>query len=300
MKTIFIVMTLVCYVHTQSLAQSSTEKINKTIGFEKKSAQNALLVYNIDGDVTIEGTTGDQVVIEVEKIIKAKTPERLQSGKDAIQLGIIDRADTIILYVKGTGQEFGMRNFKNGNKSYWGYYNHGENEGRWGSDWNNPPYDYQMNFKIKLPAGIHVLASTVNNGDVVVNNVTGKVKARNVNGSISLSGMAGATDANTINGNVDINYIKNPTEDCKYYSLNGHVKVNFPSSVSGTMSFKSFNGDLFTNIDPLENMPPTVTKTETGKGTKYKIEMQRFKIRNGGPHFDVETFNGDATIKENK
>ena len=134
----------------------------------------------------------------------------------------------------------------------------------------------------------------------MVNNVTGKVKARNVNGSISLSGMAGATDANTINGNVDINYIKNPTEDCKYYSLNGHVKVNFPSSVSGTMSFKSFNGDLFTNIDPLENMPPTVTKTETGKGTKYKIEMQRFKIRNGGPHFDVETFNGDATIKENK
>ena len=57
-------------------------------------------------------------------------------------------------------------------------------------------------------------------------------------------------------GNVDISYTKNPTEDCKYYSLNGFVKVNFPSSLSGTMSFKSFNGDLFTNIDPLENMPP--------------------------------------------
>jgi len=299
MKATFIVWSIVCIANTISQAQSHTEKINKIVGFEKKSPQNAVLIYNIDGDVTVEGTSGDQVIIEVEKIINAKTTERLQLGKESVQLGILDRADTLILYVKGTGQEFGIRNFNKAGKSYYGYYNEREKEGRWGVDWNNPPYDYQMNFKIKLPSHIHVMASTVNNGEVVVKNISGKVKARNVNGGISLSGMSAATDAHTINGNVDISYTKNPTEDCKYYSLNGFVKVNFPSSLSGTMSFKSFNGDLFTNIDPLENMPPIVTKTETGKGTKYKIEMQRFKIRNGGPHFDVETFNGDATIKEN-
>jgi len=299
MKATFIVWSIVCIANTISQAQSHTEKINKIVGFEKKSPQNAVLIYNIDGDVTVEGTSGDQVIIEVEKIINAKTTERLQLGKESVQLGILDRADTLILYVKGTGQEFGIRNFNKAGKSYYGYYNEREKEGRWGVDWNNPPYDYQMNFKIKLPSHIHVMASTVNNGEVVVKNISGKVKARNVNGGISLSGMSAATDAHTINGNVDISYTKNPTEDCKYYSLNGFVKVNFPSSLSGTMSFKSFNGDLFTNIDPLENMPPVVTKTETGKGTKYKIEMQRFKIRNGGPHFDVETFNGDATIKEN-
>lgn len=299
MKATFIVWSIVCIANTISQAQSHTEKINKIVGFEKKSSQNAVLIYNIDGDVTVEGTSGDQVIIEVEKIINAKTTERLQLGKESVQLGILDRADTLILYVKGTGQEFGIRNFNKAGKSYYGYYNEREKEGRWGVDWNNPPYDYQMNFKIKLPSHIHVMASTVNNGEVVVKNISGKVKARNVNGGISLYGMSAATDAHTINGNVDISYTKNPTEDCKYYSLNGFVKVNFPSSLSGTMSFKSFNGDLFTNIDPLENMPPIVTKTETGKGTKYKIEMQRFKIRNGGPHFDVETFNGDATIKEN-
>ena len=299
MKATFIVWSIVCIANTISQAQSHTEKINKIVGFEKKSPQNAVLIYNIDGDVTVEGTSGDQVIIEVEKIINAKTTERLQLGKESVQLGILDRADTLILYVKGTGQEFGIRNFNKAGKSYYGYYNEREKEGRWGVDWNNPPYDYQMNFKIKLPSHIHVMASTVNNGEVVVKNISGKVKARNVNGGISLYGMSAATDAHTINGNVDISYTKNPTEDCKYYSLNGFVKVNFPSNLSGTMSFKSFNGDLFTNIDPLENMPPIVTKTETGKGTKYKIEMQRFKIRNGGPHFDVETFNGDATIKEN-
>ena len=60
----------VCIANTISQAQSHTEKINKIIGFEKKSPQNAVLIYNIDGDVTVEGTSGDQVIIEVEKIIK--------------------------------------------------------------------------------------------------------------------------------------------------------------------------------------------------------------------------------------
>ena len=136
MKTTFIVWSIVCIANTISQAQSHTEKINKIIGFEKKSPQNAVLIYNIDGDVTVEGTSGDQVIIEVEKIINAKTTERLQLGKESVQLGILDRADTLILYVKGTGQEFGIRNFKNGSKSYYGYYNEREKEVRWGGDWN--------------------------------------------------------------------------------------------------------------------------------------------------------------------
>ncbi len=66
------------------------------------------------------------------------------------------------------------------------------------------------------------------------------------------------------------------------------------------MSFKSFNGSLYTNIDPLESLPAIVNKTETGKGIKFKVETERYKIRNGGPLLDVETFNGDAFIKEVK
>ena len=50
MKTTFIVWSIVCIANTISQAQSHTEKINKIIGFEKKSPQNAVLIYNIDGE----------------------------------------------------------------------------------------------------------------------------------------------------------------------------------------------------------------------------------------------------------
>ena len=147
---------------------------------------------------------------------------------------------------------------------------------------------------------VHVMASTINNGDVFISNTRGEVVAKNINGHIKIKQITGKTNANTINGNVDIDYMKNPGGDSRYYTLNGDIHVNFPTTVSATMSFKSFNGDLYTNIDPLETLPAIVNKTETSKGIKFKVESDRFKIRSGGPLLDVETFNGDAYIKEIK
>lgn len=281
-----------------SQAQSFKEKISKTLNFEKKSPANTLMVYNISGTVSIEGNTSDQINVEVNKSIEAKTNERLEIGKSEVQLGIIDRADTIILYVKGTGHDFTNKKWGKSGNNEWGY--HRGWDGQWHGRGEDVPYDYKMDFTIKVPAGIHIVASAINDGDVFVKNIKGNVKARNINGDIKLEKLSAGTDAHTINGDVDIDYDKNPMTDCRYYSLNGHVNVNFPSSLSGTMSFKSFNGDLFTNVDNLETLPPLITKNENNKGTRYKIEMQRFKIRSGGPHFEVETFNGDATIKENQ
>ncbi len=292
-KSIFILAILMSWAGLD-YAQSFNEKINKSYSFEKKGSQNAILVYNISGDVEIEGTPGDQIVLEVTKTIRAKTDARLAVGKEDIQLGVIDLADTLIFYVKGTGSEFRKHDTEKGKTKRYG----------WGYQWDKQrdghdlEFDYTMDFKIKIPMDLQVSASTVNDGDVMVFNTRGQVRAHNVNGDIRLKEIAGGTTAHTINGNVDIDYSKNPSADCRYYTLNGNIRVNFPSVVSGRMSFKSFNGDLYTNIDPLTPMPAVVNKKETEKGIKYKIESERYQIRSGGPMFDVETFNGDAYIKE--
>lgn len=294
MNKIIFVLAVLCIASSSAQAQRFTESITKTYTFEKKNAQNAVLIYNIDGDVQVEGTTGDHVIVVVEKIITAKTEARLAIGKAEIQLGSMDLADSLIFYVKGIGQEFGRNPGRKNNSGHggWGYiWNQGKNH-------NDLQYEYTMNFKIKVPRNVHVMASTVNDGDVLVSNTNGEVIARNVNGHIKLKDISGATNANTINGNVDIDYTKNPGSDCRYYTLNGDIRVNFPSIVSGRMSFKSFNGDLYTNFDPLTSLPPVVNKKESDKGVKYKIEDQHYQIRTGGPLLDVETFNGDAYLKE--
>jgi hypothetical protein len=293
--------TIICasLVSTTMLAQSHTEKITKEFTFEKKGSQNALMVFNINGDVKVTGYAGDKILVEVEKVIRAKTDSRLETGKLEIQLGVTDRADTIMLYMEGPCHSFGQQTRRNNKRlNGWGY-NWDDCCGSRNSDCNRNSYDYELNFTIKVPNSIHVAASTVNNGDVVLENVTGKVIAENVNGSIRLDNIAGATYASTINGDVDLDYSRNPNGDSRYYSLNGDINANFMRGLAANVAFESFNGNFYTNIDKMETLPVTMRETnKKGDGIKYKIGGNRYKVGAGGVLLDFETFNGNAYLKE--
>jgi hypothetical protein len=229
------------------MAQSFSEKITKELPFEKKTQATTLIILNINGFVRVEGYAGDKVQVQVNKQIYAKTDARLEHGKAEIQLGVVDRADTIILYVEGVCESFGKLRTKNNNRD--------SRYGGWGYQWRNncqgcdnqKEYDWDMDFTIKVPQGTNVLASTVNNGDVEVKNIMGYSSAENINGSVRLENISGSgTYASTINGDVDVEYSKNPNGECRYYSLNGDVNVLFIKGLAANVGFESFNGDLYT------------------------------------------------------
>jgi len=289
-------------VSAQLKAQTYTEKITKEFSFEKKSADNAVMVANINGHVKVEGYSGDKIILEVSKSIYAKTNERLEKGKTQVQLGVIDRADTLLFFVEGTGAQFGRKtDGKNRNTGYrneWGY--------NWCCDNNmncnncncRTEYDYKMDFVLKVPAAVHVMVSTINDGDISIVNVSGAVKADNINGSIKLNNLVREANASTINGDVDIEYSSNPKKDCRFYTLNGDINAWFQKGLAASMSFESFNGSFYTNIDRLEALPVQVEKKNVGDGVKYKVNGNRYKIGSGGAFLDFETFNGDVYLKE--
>ena len=293
MKTIIFIITILIQ-YTVS-AQSFTEKITKELSFEKKGVDNALMISNINGNVKVTGYDGDKVMVEVTRTIKGKTPERLEKGKAQIKLGIIDRADTIILYTEGLCSRFGKSSKKNGD---WGQRN------GWGYQWNDKDddckelVDYTFDYVIKVPMSVNLLVSTVNQGDLEIENLRGSIMANNVNGSIKLSNISREATASTINGNVDITYTKNPEKACRFYTLNGDINAWFQKGLSANMSFESFNGELFTNVPRLESLPVAIEKKETEKGTKFKVNGNRFKVGDGGVVLDFETFNGDVYVKE--
>lgn len=281
----------------QAGAQSSSEKISRELSFEKKGS-NAVMIFNINGSVKVEGYAGDKVMLEVEKKITAKTDARLALGKEEIQLGVMDRADTLIFYVKGSCSSFGKQTDR---RNYGGKYN------GWGYDWNRgdrsrdceDKYDYAMNFTVKVPAGVSVMAYTINGGDVEVSMVSGKVDAENINGSILLTGISNATRASTINGNVNLDFSGNPPGDSRFYTLNGDITANFRKGLGAQLAFKSFNGDLYSSLDEITPMSVQLEKTDRGgMGTHYRVNGNRYQVRQGGPLLDFETFNGDVIIKE--
>lgn len=277
-----------------AIGQTFSEVISKELDFEKKTSQNTVLVSNINGNVQVVGYEGNTVIVEVTKKINAKTQQRLEAGKTEIQLGIIDRADTLIFYTIGTCNKFGKidkrkRNFNT--RQGWGY--HWE-----GSEECNLPYDYTLNFKIKVPHSINLMISTVNDGDVTVENTTGALHVENINGAIKLKNISQATYATTINGDVDIDYAENPVTPCRFYTLNGNINARFQQGLAATMAFKSFNGDFFTNVKALESLPAELKKERSEHETKYVVNGNRFKIGNGGPLLDFETFNGNVYLNE--
>lgn len=281
-------------VSVGAFAQTFTEKISRELSFEKQSPENALMIANIFGSITVESYSGNTIIVEVTKIINAKTSARLETGKTEVQLGVIDLADTIILYVTEGCHVFGqdrlVRRYSNWTQTGWGYQSQNQN--------CHTTYSYKMDFKVKVPASIGLLLSTINEGDVVVENVSGVVKARNINGSIKLAKLQREAEANTINGNVDVEYAKNPSKECRFYSLNGDINALFQPGLSANLSFESFNGDIYTNLTKIENLPIEVQKSSRGDGLQYKINGNKFKIGNGGALLDFETFNGDVYLKE--
>jgi DUF4097 and DUF4098 domain-containing protein YvlB len=291
-KILFIISILIQH---QAYSQTFTEKINKEMSFEKKGMNNALMIANINGNIKVTGYEGDKVVVEVTRTIKAKTNERLEKGKAQIKLGVMDRADTLILYTDGLCSGFGRTNSKNGD---WG------RKSGWGYNWDNRDddckelSDYQFDYVVKVPQSVNVLLSTVNNGNIEVENLKGSIVANNVNGAIRLSNITREATAHTINGNVDVSYTKNPEKACRFYTLNGDINAFFQKGLAANMSFESFNGELFTNVPRLESLPVAVEKKETPKGTKFKVNGNRFKIGEGGVVLDFETFNGDVYVKE--
>jgi len=279
-------------------AQQFNETIKKELAFEKKSDKNALMVANINGSIKVEGYDGDKIMVEVNKEIMAKTNDRLEKGKNEIQLGVIDLADTLILYVKGSCSDFGRRNQR---------YHRNERAGKgWNYNWSGwgndkdckEEYRYLMNFTVKVPYGIHLALSTINDGDITVEKVSGGLYADNINGSIKLTEISGATNVSSINGDIDLEYNRNPSLPCRYYALNGDINIHVKKGLGASVSFESFNGNFYTNVETIESLPVEIEKKPRKNGVEYKINGNRYKVGSGGVYLDIETFNGDAYLKE--
>ena len=270
-------------------AQGYSEDIKQEISFEKPGVANVFYLTNINGSIKVEAYDGQQVILEAKKQVKAKNNERLERSRQELSLGVIDRYDTIIVYVKGPCGAFGIK----GNK-------HGES--RWNYNWNNCEYDYdfKFDFTLKVPKTMNLYLSTINEGDIDVSSVSGSLNVNNVNGGISLKQVSGLAKVHTINGNVTLDYQSLPKEASKYYTLNGDINVLFPKGLKADMTFKSFNGDFYTNIEKLEYKQAMVEKKPAGKsgGLAYVDSRTAISVGGGGVNLDFETFNGDVFVKE--
>jgi hypothetical protein len=246
------------------------------------ASRRSIEIDNVFGSIEVVGGSGEQIELVVDKNTRAESKDALALAKKEVTLDITQPDGGLKLYVDGPFRcncEDGCQGRR-----------HRDDEG----------YIVKMDFVLHVPANVDVNVKTVNEGRVLVRNVSGNFIARNVNGDIELDGMAGSGLAHTVNGPVKVSFRQNPRENSSFQSVNGNIDLFFARGLSADFRFKTFNGGVYSDF-PVTTMPLRAPQREE-HGGKVVFHADRFtaaRISNGGPEIKIENLNGDIRILEN-
>lgn len=157
-------------------------------------------------------------------------------------------------------------------------------------------------FEIEVPKNFSLKISTINRGDIYVENVNGTMDISNINGKVTLKDISGSVSADALNRGIVINFIKvTPNVAMAFSSLNGDIDITFPKTLKADVKIKSDRGEIYTDFD-LKTKPSSakIMKGENRKGDAYSVKVEKWiigSINGGGAELLFKNFNGDIILR---
>jgi DUF4097 and DUF4098 domain-containing protein YvlB len=144
--------------------------------------------------------------------------------------------------------------------------------------------DVNVDFTIKLPAGIVFSGETVN-GEIDAEGVGADAMVSTVNGSINVEA-SGHVEASTVNGSIRASMGRADwSSEAEFSTVNGGITLTLPGNLNAEVSAQTVNGDLETDF------PLTVTG-------KFGPRHMRGTIGNGGRYLKLSTVNGSIHLRK--
>lgn len=164
-------------------------------------------------------------------------------------------------------------------------------------------FNSHMELNIKVPMKFSLNVGTINEGDVLVENVDGVLEITNVNGDIRLTNVSGSAVANTVNGLLKVNFKTVDTKSPMAFStLNGNVDVTLPPTAKFDVKLKSDQGEIYSDFDvDVDKGLPQATKT--AKDGMYKVSIEDWvkgKVNGGGSEIMMKNMNGNIFLRKAK
>lgn len=241
-------------------------------------AAKSVDVDNFVGSITVTGSATQEIKVEIHKIIRARSAEKVQEAKREVQLDMAPHDDGLRIYVDGPFR------CKCGDGSInW----HG---------WRG--FEVSFDFTLRVPHETNLRLRTVNRGDVRVENIAGTFDAENINGGLELLEVSGSGHAYALNRPVKVLFSRNPAAASDFGSLNGDVDITFRPGLSADLWIKTFNGHAYTDFD-VSALPGRagVREQRDGKFVYKSNEFFGVRVGNGGPELKFDAFNGDIRIR---
>ena len=154
--------------------------------------------------------------------------------------------------------------------------------------------------RVSVPRQTSVRARTVNDGDVVVEGVTGEHELSNVNEDVTATDISGSVVVNTTNGDITVSMLElTPNKAMSFTSMNGDVEVRLPANLAADLHITTNRGDILTDFDvDVQPRETIVERSEDGERYQVRLESEvRATVGGGGPEMRFKTFNGDIVIR---
>lgn len=274
------------------LGQSKTETIKKSFELANPTQEFWFGVCNIEGDVSVEAYNGKTIEVEVNKKISARSEADLAVGMEDIKVDFTQGDGFIMARMISSQNRYRVKN--DPLACGWDWERNG--------NYKRVEYKQRLDFTVKVPKGISVKISTVNNGNLYLEGVAGEVYANNVNGNVDLIGLSANAIAQTVNGHVEVSYVQLPKEFGEFETVNGDIILSIPNNANGVFDFETQWGKIYSDFDFSGKVSPKLVanKTKSG-GTNYKIDSSNsYQLGEGGPSYQFKTLNGNIKVIKSK
>ncbi len=272
----FTVITIVLFAGALAFSQQTTgDRVN--VSFSDPSKPGFLEVYVESGSITVRGYNGKDVIIA--STIGAKKSTRQEQEED-----MPEKAKGMKrIAANRTGLVVEEEN--NEMKIY------------------VAARDDKVNLDIQVPIRTSLKLFSNEDGDVLVENVTGEIEAANSDGNLTLKNISGSAVAHAYDGELVVTFNQiDPGKPMAFSSYDGDIDVTFPSTVKATVMIKLQDGDIYSDFEiDLQAAPKKQVKDERKTGGRYRISFGEYvtgTINGGGPEFQFVSYDGDIYIRK--
>jgi hypothetical protein len=241
----------------------------------KVSGTPELVVNNINGSIHVIGDSSGEIRLTAAETVRGNSANDIERGKLEVHLDVAQNGNRVVACVYGPLR----RNSNSGNDACQNSWLHNRED----------PYDAQFDFELHVPATTKVTLSTLNEGEIKVERVSGGFDLRNVNGGVDLEDVTGAGDAKTVNGEVKATFAVNPSAGCSFSTVNGSIHVYFRPNLSAELRYETLNGDVYTDF-------PVTAESSGGVTTFRRGRFNTGQVGSGGPQIQLNTLNGSIFV----
>lgn len=157
----------------------------------------------------------------------------------------------------------------------------------------------KVNIKARVPRNANLILETVNDGEIIVRDITGTLHLDNVNGPITASNIRGSVIAESVNETIDISFDDlSGDEAMSMASINGNLRLAIPADAGVQLHLDSSMGEIYSDFEvEVQPSQPIIERKEDEDGVQVRVESVIIaNINGGGPVVRLKTLHGDIQI----